>query len=192
MKKNNIIRKFIREAVESIFDEERIPNPEADGYVRSGDNFLGSHTYGENIGDLDLMYVAYSYGEQHPLYVWLDQKEFKEMRPHETKNMVTNEGEDELGHTHLYNEEKADKDGDGHTILGKKGPWFYNKQPYYVRDKKGKLKPNKWTEKHLVDLKPNEKAQARDTRYLHNLIVDFKKKHGIGTNTHTNLRPGEK
>ena len=188
MEKKNIIRKIIRESINSLFDEERIPNPEADEYVKRRENFLGSHTYGENLGDLDKMYVAYSYGEQHPLYVWIDEDEFQDLRKHEKDNLTT-EGLDG-SMRHLYNDEKADKDEKGITKQG--GPWFYNEKPYYVRDKKGKLKVNKWTTKHLVDLKPNEKAQARETSYLIRLIDDFKKKYKIKGNSHTNLKPGEK
>ena len=191
MKEKDKIRRFIKEAISSLFDEERIPNPEAGEFVSNKENFLGSHTYGEDIGGLGKMYVAYSYGEQHPLYVWIEKEAYNELRGHEVKNL-TNEGEDELGQIHLYNNEKADKDDDGNTKMDKDGPWFYNEKPYYVRDKKGKLKVNKWTKKHLNDLKPNEKAQARDTGYLHRLIVDFKKKFQVGTNSHSNLKPGEK
>ena len=54
------------------------------------------------------------------------------------------------------------------------------------------MKPNKWTKKHLQALKPNEKLQARDTLYLKRLISDFKKKYGVGDNTHADLEPGEK
>jgi len=168
-------KEFIREMIQSIFDEERIPNPEADEYVNDKSNFVGSHTYGENIGKLDKMYVAYSYGEQHPLYVWVELEEFKNLRPHDSylvKNKTPN---------------KKHKD-----IKKKKGIWFYNEQPYYVSDKKGHLKPNKWTKKHLEDLKPNDKIQARDTQYLKKLISDFKKKYNIRSNVHTNLKPGEK
>jgi hypothetical protein len=187
------IRLLIREIVGKHVEEERIPNPEAGEYVDRKENFLGSHAYGENIGDLNKMYVAYSYGEQHPLFVWVDKEEFKDLRPHEAKNL-TEGGDDEKKHTHLYSNEIAhEKIGDKEVDLGyKKGPWFYNEKPYYVRDKKGRLIPNKWTYKHLKDLKPNEKTQARDTTYLQKLIGDFKKKYHIGDNSHTNLHPGEK
>jgi hypothetical protein len=80
------IRKLISESIgkayqvsmlESEFDkkfisEERISNKDAAEKVRNRENFIGSHTYGEDLGDLGLMYVAYSYGEQHPLYVYFD------------------------------------------------------------------------------------------------------------------------
>lgn len=185
------IRLIIRESINSVFDEERIPNPEADEYVKNRENFLGSHVYGEDIGDLGKMYVSYSYGEQHPLYIWIDKDEFKELRPHEAQNME--EGIDEDGRMHLYNEEKIDKDKvQKNPIDDSKGIWFDNETPYYVKDKNGKIKRNKWTEKHLEDLKPNEKAQARDTRYLQNLITDFKEKYKVGDNAHSDLKPGEK
>ena len=60
----------IRSLITEILDEERISNKAASIEVRNRKNFVGSHTYGEDIGDLGKMYVAYSYGEQHPLYVW--------------------------------------------------------------------------------------------------------------------------
>lgn len=192
MNKLNKLRLLIREEIQQFFDEERIPNPEANDFVNKKMNFLGSHTYGENIGDLNKMYVAYSYGEQHPLFVWVDKEEFKELRPHETN---LSEGEDDgKKHSHLYNdevdhEEVGEEDPDKSY---KQGPWFYNEKPYYVRDKKGRLKPNKWTYKHLEDLKPNERTQARDTLYLKKLIADFKRKYKIGDNSHTDLEPGEK
>jgi hypothetical protein len=65
------LRKIIREMLDEEFlDEERISNKEAADKVNNRENFVGSHTYGEDLGDLGKIYVAYSYGEQHPLYVW--------------------------------------------------------------------------------------------------------------------------
>jgi hypothetical protein len=55
---------------EEIYQEERISNKDASEEVANRQNFVGSHTYGEDLGDLGQMYAAYSYGEQHPLYVW--------------------------------------------------------------------------------------------------------------------------
>jgi len=194
MEEKKKIRLLIREVISSNFEEERIPNPNADEFVNKKENFLGSHTYGENIGDLDKMYVAYSYGEQHPLFVWIDKEEFKELRPHEAKDLTEGEN-DGKKHAHLYSDDvEHEKVGDEeeHDLSYKQGPWFYNEKPYYVRDKKGRLKPNKWTRKHLEDLKPNEKTQARDTIYLQKLITDFKTKYKVGTNSHTDLKPGEK
>jgi len=83
MQHQNHIRKFIRTNVQQILeeskfleeeelDEERISNPEAAEKVKEKQNFIGSHTYGEDLGSLGKMYVAYSYGEQHPLYVWFN------------------------------------------------------------------------------------------------------------------------
>lgn len=63
---SNTIRTIILE----MLDEERITNKAASLEVNARKNFIGSHTYGEDIGDIGKMYVAYSYGEQHPLYVW--------------------------------------------------------------------------------------------------------------------------
>lgn len=195
------VREVIREKISSMFDEERIPNPEADEFIQNRENFIGSHTYGEDIGNLGKLYVAYSYGEQHPLYAWIDKNEFKELRPHEAK-LAADLKEEERG-MHFINDtflnEKDDENGgwtDSQGITHKKrsehGVWFYNESPYYVKNAKGKTKPNKWTYKHLRDLKPNEKIQARNILYLKRLISDFKQKHKIGANTHDDLVPGEK
>lgn len=50
-------------------EEERITNPESKKEVSNLDNFIGSHIYGEDLGGLGKMYVAYSYGEQFPVYL---------------------------------------------------------------------------------------------------------------------------
>jgi hypothetical protein len=68
----SIEQEFLLPEVEAILDEERITNKEAAEDVRNKSNFVGSHTYGEDLGDLGDMYVAYSYGEEHPLYVYYD------------------------------------------------------------------------------------------------------------------------
>ena len=174
-----VIRKLINEILEAEFDEERIPNPEAPEYIKKRENFVGSHTYGEDLGDLDRMYVAYSYGEQHPLFVWIDKGEFNDMRPNDSSSV------------NVTRYEKMGADG---KKLEKEGVWFYNSNDYYVPDPKnpGKLKVNKWTRKHRKDLKPTEKVQARDTKYLDRLISDFKVKYKIGDNSHGDLEPGEK
>jgi hypothetical protein len=125
---------------EELYQEERISNKDAAVEVDSRQNFVGSHTYGEDIGDLGKMYVAYSYGEQHPLYVW-----------------------------------------DGER-------WFYNNEDYILPDGK----PNKWTRKHLNDLRPNSETQGRPTSFLIKIISNFKRENGIGDNAHTDLEPGEK
>jgi hypothetical protein len=125
---------------EDMLDEERITNKQAAEHVEKRENFVGSHTYGEDLGGLGAMYVAYSYGEQHPLYVWTDDT------------------------------------------------WYYNYDDYINPD--GSV--NKWTKKHLEDLRPNAKTQGRPTSYLQKLITNFKKTHGLGDNSHTDLEPGEK
>lgn len=141
------LRHIIKEEVgkvfnEDVFYEERISNKDAAEEVKNLRNFVGSHTYGEDLGDLGKMYVAYSYGEQHPLYVW--------------------DGENER--------------------------WYHNDENYINDDGK----PNKWTKKHLNDLRPNSETQGRPTSFLIKLISNFKKEHGIGDNTHSDLVPGEK
>jgi hypothetical protein len=50
-------------------EEERIANTESKKEVSQLKNFIGSHIYGEDLGDLGKMYVAYSYGEQFPTYL---------------------------------------------------------------------------------------------------------------------------
>lgn len=136
----SIMQEFEGMMDEQILDEERITNKEAAANVNNRENFVGSHTYGEDLGDLGEMYVAYSYGEQHPLYLWY------------------------------------------------KDTWYYNYDDYINDD--GEI--NKWTKKHLEDLRPNSKTQGRPTSFLQKLIKNFKKTHGIGDNNHTDLEPGEK
>jgi hypothetical protein len=53
---------------EMMMDEERIPNDEAKQYVSNKENFIGSHIWGEKLGD-DYYLVA-SYGEQFPLFIY--------------------------------------------------------------------------------------------------------------------------
>lgn len=152
---SNYLRKLIRESFDlaqslmedltsimedGMLDEERITNKQAAEHVERRENFVGSHTYGEDLGGLGKMYVAYSYGEQHPLYLWY------------------------------------------------KDTWYYNYDDYVKED--GEI--NKWTKKHLEDLRPNSKTQGRPTSFLHKLITKFKETHHIGDNSHTDLEPGEK
>lgn len=168
------VRFLVREMLESFFDEERIANPDAAEHVKRRENFIGSHTYGEDLGGYGLMYVAYSYGEQHPVFVWVDKEEFKKMRPHEK------------GYVGAISTGTSEEDDS-------RGIWFYNDEPYYVLDKRtGKKKINKWTQKHKRDLKPTEKLQKRGDRYIKRLIHDFKARHKLADNSHTNLEPGEK
>lgn len=137
----NIVKEAFSEVFkEDIFQEERISNKDASEEVAAMRNFVGSHTYGEDIGDLGQIYAAYSYGEQHPLYVW-----------------------------------------DGVR-------WYHNNEDYILPDGK----PNRWTKKHLDDLRPNNETQGRPTSFLIKLISNFKQKHNIGDNSHTDLAPGEK
>jgi hypothetical protein len=69
------IRKHLFECMDEIsecgagmMDEERIPNDEAKEFVRNKENFIGSHIWGEKIGE-DYYLVA-SYGEQFPLFIY--------------------------------------------------------------------------------------------------------------------------
>lgn len=136
----NVIREAFSEIFnEELYQEERISNKDAANEVDAKINFVGSHTYGEDLGGLGLMYVAYSYGEQHPLYVW-----------------------------------------DGKR-------WYHNDEDYILPD--GKV--NVWTRKHLNDLRPNAETQGRPNSFLVKKIKMFKKKHGLGKNTHDDQHPGE-
>lgn len=64
------LKKIIRESIEeALIGEERISHDEAVEKVKNLENFIGSHTYGEDLGGLEKMYVVYSYGEQFPLYM---------------------------------------------------------------------------------------------------------------------------
>lgn len=126
--------------MEAYIEEERISNKQASEDVVNRRNFVGSHTYGEDLGDLGKMYVAYSYGEVHPLYVWYKDK------------------------------------------------WYHNYEDYITPE--GEV--NKWTKKHLDDLRPNNETHGRPTSYLQKMISTFKVKHRIGHNTHSDLKPGEK
>ena len=125
---------------EAELDEERISNEDAALSVTNRENFVASHTYGEDIGDLGQMYVAYSYGEQHPLYLWY------------------------------------------------KNRWYYNNQEYLLPDGEANI----WTKKHLENLKPDAPVQARPNEFLKKMVRRFKKKHGLGDNSHSDLKPGEK
>lgn len=53
-------------------DEERIANSDSKDYVTRRENFIGSHIYGEDLGEKGEMYVAYSYGVQYPAFVYYD------------------------------------------------------------------------------------------------------------------------
>ena len=53
---------------EIAIDEERIPNDEGREKVKNKENFIGSHCWGEKLGDD--YYVVASYGEQFPLFIY--------------------------------------------------------------------------------------------------------------------------
>lgn len=65
-----VIRKHLFESInmgEAMIDEERITNDEAKEHVKNKENFVGSHIFGEKIGD---DYVVCSYGKQFPLFIF--------------------------------------------------------------------------------------------------------------------------
>lgn len=135
------LRKIIRESIEeSVIGEERISHDEAVEKVRNLENFIGSHTYGEDLGELGKMYVVYSYGEHFPLFIH-------------------------------YN-----------------GDWFENSDKYELDGGRD----NVWTEKHKEELRPNLQTQSRPITWMIKFIKRFKKKHGLGKNSHSDLEPGEK
>lgn len=79
LKLRKLIHKFLLESLltdwdTELLDEERITNPESAEYVKRRENFIASHIFGEDLGDLGLMYVAYSYNENFPAYVFFDNK----------------------------------------------------------------------------------------------------------------------
>ncbi len=88
------IRNFLKENVNNIFeydedmiDEERIANTDSKEFVKRRENFIGSHIYGEDLGGLGKMYVAYSYGTQYPAFVWFDDKWY-----HNTDDYLLDDG----------------------------------------------------------------------------------------------------
>lgn len=65
-----IVRKHLFECMIDEFamlGEERIPNDEARDYVERKENFIGSHIFGEQVGN---SYVVCSYGEQFPIFIY--------------------------------------------------------------------------------------------------------------------------
>jgi hypothetical protein len=67
----DIVKKMILEVLsEEEISEERISNRTALNLIKKRENFTGSHSFGEDIGNLGEMYVVFSYGIQHPLYLW--------------------------------------------------------------------------------------------------------------------------
>lgn len=138
----DIIRKIIKEALKEveIIDEERIANKKASEEIFNRENFIGSHTFGEDLGGLGELYVAYSYGEEHPLYVW----------------------------------------------VGNEDKWYYNHDDYILPN--GKV--NKWTRKHLRDLRPTIDVTGVPGSFLRDIIDEFKEKHSIEL-SHTPDPPGE-
>jgi hypothetical protein len=78
---------------EDDLNEERIANTKAKHFVKKRKNFIGSHIFGEDLGNLGKMYVAYSYGEQFPAYLWHGGKWYhnydKYILPDGTENKAT-------------------------------------------------------------------------------------------------------
>jgi len=102
MGNNEKIREIVREMIKNHFEgteedtkqieedtieEERITNVDARSKVQDKENFVGSHTFGEDIGGLGKMYVAFSYGKDHPLYLFKDGEWY-----HNTDDFVNPDG----------------------------------------------------------------------------------------------------
>lgn len=92
----NSFRKFISKLItesrileldSDMMDEERIANTDSKYYVTKRENFIGSHIYGENLGELGKMYVCYSYGVQFPAYLWYKGKWY-----HNTDDYILDDG----------------------------------------------------------------------------------------------------
>jgi len=71
---------------EALIDEERITNDEAKKHVAKKENFVGSHIFGEKLGE---NYVVCSYGEQFPLFIY----DAKENKWYENKDQYVFNGE---------------------------------------------------------------------------------------------------
>ena len=72
-------------------DEERIANSDAMEFVKRRENFIGSHVFGEDLDELGLMYVAYSYNKDFPLYVWYKNKWYHNTDPYKLEDGSNNE-----------------------------------------------------------------------------------------------------
>lgn len=86
-----MITKLKKESInieEKELEEERIANPKSKNHVNNLENFIGSHIYGEDLGGLGKMYVAYSYGEQFPVYLHYKGKWY-----HNTDSYLLDDGE---------------------------------------------------------------------------------------------------
>ena len=96
----NKLRAFIRKTLvesnifeydEDMVDEERIANSDSKEFVKSRQNFIGSHIYGEDIGGLGQMYAAYSYGTQYPAYVWYKDRWYHNTDDYKLEDGTSNE-----------------------------------------------------------------------------------------------------
>lgn len=81
----SILKKYLQESgifkvksenslSEETFEEERLAHDDALSRVKDRENFVGSHTFGEDIGGFGEMYVVFSYDRNHPLYIYKDGK----------------------------------------------------------------------------------------------------------------------
>lgn len=90
--KKHLIESFVvKEFDEDIIDEERIANKNAKECVKNRENFIGSHIYGEDIGNLGQMYASYSYGEQYPAFVFFNDNWYHNTDDYKLEDGSTNE-----------------------------------------------------------------------------------------------------
>jgi len=94
-------------------EEERIANTEASEDVNELRNFIGSHIYGEDLGDLEKMYVAYSYGEQFPAYLHYKGKWY-----HNTDYYMLDDGKINKPTEKHKKDMKPSKETHGMSIIG--------------------------------------------------------------------------
>jgi len=72
---------------EETFEEERLAHDDALKKVKSKENFVGSHTFGEDLGGFKQMYVVFSYDRNHPLYLHKNGKWY-----HNTDDKINDDG----------------------------------------------------------------------------------------------------
>jgi hypothetical protein len=90
----NIVRNILSESIfenhqEQIIDEERITNDEARDMVTNRENFIGSHIWGERIGE-DGDFICVSYTQDHPIFIYSS----KSNRWYENKDKYIVNGEE--------------------------------------------------------------------------------------------------
>lgn len=85
LKENNLYKEEVMS--EETFEEERMSHTDAVSKVKARENFVGSHTFGEDLGGLGGVYVVFSYDRDHPLYIYKDGKWY-----HNTDDKLNDDG----------------------------------------------------------------------------------------------------